>query len=102
MIPKEHSEGLDDVPHNTAARMMNAAQELGAALKDSTLRCEGINLFFADGAAAFQEVFHSHLHVFPRYAGDGFTIDSRSEASQPAQLESVAAAIRASVADDKQ
>ncbi len=31
-------------------------------------------MFLADGAAAFQEVFHHHLHVFPRYRGDGFRI----------------------------
>jgi histidine triad (HIT) family protein len=36
------------------------------------VRCEGVNLFLADGAAAGQEVFHVHLHVIPRYAGDGF------------------------------
>jgi histidine triad (HIT) family protein len=36
------------------------------------VRCEGVNLFLADGEAAMQEVFHSHLHVFPRYRGDGF------------------------------
>ena len=32
------------------------------------------NLFLADGEAAGQEVFHVHLHVFPRYAGDGFRL----------------------------
>ena len=29
-------------------------------------------MFLADGEAAGQEVFHVHLHVFPRYEGDGF------------------------------
>ncbi len=47
-----------------------------AALRASGLRCEGVNLFLADGEAAFQEVVHVHLHVFPRYAGDGFTISA--------------------------
>jgi histidine triad (HIT) family protein len=36
------------------------------------VRCEGVNFFLADGEAAMQEVFHMHLHVFPRYQGDGF------------------------------
>jgi histidine triad (HIT) family protein len=31
-----------------------------------------VNLFLADGEAAGQDVFHAHLHVFPRHAGDGF------------------------------
>lgn len=43
-----------------------------AALRASGLRCEGVNLLLADGAAAMQGVFHVHLHVFPRFAGDGF------------------------------
>ena len=38
----------------------------------SGVRCEGVNLFVADGEAAGQDVFHVHLHVIPRYAGDGF------------------------------
>lgn len=33
---------------------------------------EGVNFFLADGEAAGQEVFHVHLHVFPRHRGDGF------------------------------
>ncbi len=33
---------------------------------------EGVNLFLADGEAADQEVFHVHLHVIPRFEGDGF------------------------------
>jgi diadenosine tetraphosphate (Ap4A) HIT family hydrolase len=52
--------------------MFTVAQILAQAIRDSNLRCEGINLFLADGEAAFQEVFHVHLHVIPRYSGDGF------------------------------
>jgi histidine triad (HIT) family protein len=76
VIPKAHSIGIDDMEAAKAARMMNVAQRLAAALKQSDLRCEGVNLFFADGEAAFQEVFHSHLHVFPRFVGDGFKISA--------------------------
>ncbi|MGD0006850.1 MAG: HIT domain-containing protein, partial [Anaerolineaceae bacterium] len=31
-----------------------------------------VNFFLADGKAAMQEIFHVHLHVFPRFDGDGF------------------------------
>jgi histidine triad (HIT) family protein len=43
-----------------------------AAIRNSNLRCEGVNYFLADGEAAMQEVAHTHLHVFPRFEGDGF------------------------------
>jgi histidine triad (HIT) family protein len=52
--------------------MFRIAQSMAAAIYESGLDCEGINLFLADGEAAGQEAFHVHLHVFPRFAGDGF------------------------------
>lgn len=64
---------LDEI---TGQRLWTVAQRTAAALRASGLRCEGVNLFLADGETAFQEVFHVHLHVFPRYTGDGFTISA--------------------------
>jgi hypothetical protein len=66
-------------PLNSNARGYAAAQtghRIGRALRRSGLRCEGVNVFLADGEAAFQEIFHFHLHVFPRFAGDSFRIDA--------------------------
>jgi len=78
--------------------MFAIARSVAAALRESALPCDGINLFYADGEVAFQEVFHSHLHVFPRYAGDGFRISARW-GSNPAraELDSQAEAIRAAL-----
>lgn len=76
VAPRQHLPALADLDQETATRMFTLATELAAAIRASDLRSEGINLFYADGKAAFQEVFHAHLHVFPRYAEDGFTIDA--------------------------
>jgi diadenosine tetraphosphate (Ap4A) HIT family hydrolase len=51
---------------------MLMAKRVAKALRESGLRCEGVNLFLADGEAAGQEVPHVHLQVFPRFAEDGF------------------------------
>jgi len=72
VIPVSHAVGLEDLDGQTAAHMFRVAKRLAGALRRSDLRCEGINLFLADGEAAFQEVFHVHLHVIPRFEGDGF------------------------------
>ena len=72
VIPTRHAPYLADIDAPTAGRLMQVAHRLAAALRGSGLRCEGVNLFLADGEAAMQEVFHVHLHVFPRFAGDGF------------------------------
>jgi histidine triad (HIT) family protein len=70
------------------------AQRMAAALRSSGLPCQGVNLFLADGEAAFQEVFHVHLHVIPRNAGDGFRIKAKWRRPSRAELESVAGQVR--------
>jgi histidine triad (HIT) family protein len=95
IIPKRHAPFLADLDEATGARMFTVAIRLAQALRTSGLRCEGINLFLADGEAAFQEVFHTHLHVFPRFAGDTFRIDADwSITSSRAELDAVAAQVR--------
>lgn len=72
VIPKTHFPMLADLDPKIGGRIFQVGQRVAAALRRSGLRCEGVNLFLADGEAAGQEVFHAHLHVFPRYTGDGF------------------------------
>jgi histidine triad (HIT) family protein len=72
VVPNRHAAYLSDLDEDTGAHMFRLAQRLAAALRRSDLRCEGVNLFLADGESAMQEIFHVHLHVIPRYWGDGF------------------------------
>lgn len=72
VVPNAHAPFLADLDEDTGAHIFRIAQRLAAALRQSGLKCEGVNLFLADGKAAMQEVFHVHLHVFPRDEGDGF------------------------------
>jgi diadenosine tetraphosphate (Ap4A) HIT family hydrolase len=57
-----------------------------------------VNLFLADGEAAFQEVFHVHLHVFPRTPGDGFRIDADWRVRPRAELDESAERVRSGLA----
>lgn len=72
IIPKEHVELIADLDAETSAKMFVIAGKINKALRKSDLKLEGINYFLADGEAAGQEVFHTHLHIYPRFAGDGF------------------------------
>ena len=72
VIPNVHGTHLADIDGETAAHLMRVGHRLAAALRASGLRCEGVNLMLADGKAAMQSVFHVHLHVIPRFEGDGF------------------------------
>jgi diadenosine tetraphosphate (Ap4A) HIT family hydrolase len=95
VIPKRHAPFLADLDDATRARLFTVAMWLAQALRDSGLRCKGINLFLADGEAAFQEVFHTHLHVFPRFAGDSFRISADwSVHPEREELDAVAALVR--------
>lgn len=72
VVPIAHAGCLAELDADVGAHVFKVGQRMAAALRGSGLRCEGVNLFLADGAVAGQEVFHVHLHVIPRYAGDGF------------------------------
>jgi histidine triad (HIT) family protein len=72
IVPKVHAAYLNDLEEETAAHIMKIAKRVSAAIRKSGLKCNGINIFAADGEDAGQEVFHFHLHVYPRYKDDGF------------------------------
>ncbi len=71
VVPNLHAGCLQDLETETGARLFQVGQRLASALYQSGLRCEGVNFFLADGEAAGQDVFHVHLHVFPRFEQDG-------------------------------
>lgn len=104
IVPNEHATYLADLPEETGAHIFRTAQRLAAALRSSGIRCEGVNFFLADGEAAGQEVFHVHLHVFPRFNGDGFglTFADRYFTMPPrSELEETATAIRDQLEEDR-
>ncbi|MEV2275596.1 HIT family protein [Nocardiopsis sp. NPDC049922] len=100
VVPREHVVGLGDVDDEVGARMWRVARRVGTALRGGAVRCEGVNLFLADGEAAGQEVFHAHLHVFPRFVGDGFSLRGVWEEADRAVLDDHAERLRALVGQD--
>ncbi|WP_241778102.1 HIT family protein [Streptomyces sp. CT34] len=98
VVPRFHAVGLEDLDTRTGARVWEVAHQLGRALRRSDLRCEGVNLFLADGEAAFQEVFHVHLHVFPRFKGDGFRLEAEWRVRERHELDAAATAVRRGLA----
>ena len=88
VIPQQHAAMLADLDEETGAHMFKVAQRAARALRKSGMRCDGINIFLADGSVAGQEVFHVHIHVIPRYRGDGFGFRfGRAYGQRPARVE---------------
>ena len=79
VVPRQHAIGLADLPSEIGGHLFQIGQKVSTGLKKSPIRCEGINFFLADGAVAFQTVFHVHLHVIPRFTGDGFRLVFRPD-----------------------
>ncbi len=74
IIPKTHATYLSDLDEEIGSHMFKIAMRVSQALRESGVKCEGIDLFLADGEVAGQEIFHVHMHVIPRFKGDGFGI----------------------------
>ncbi len=97
IAPRAHASLLADLDPEVGGHLFRVAMRLAAALRRSPVRCEGINLYVADGAVAGQQVGHVHLHVVPRFQGDGFGLRFGPDyARRPSReiLDEVAAAIR--------
>jgi histidine triad (HIT) family protein len=96
VVPRRHYACLAELSEDDGARLFVIAQRLAATIRRSGVRCEGITLFLADGEAASQEVFHCHLHVLPRFAGDAFRINADVSVSPArAELDTIAKRLRA-------
>jgi histidine triad (HIT) family protein len=69
VIPRAHSADLLSVDAEDLAAVMLASQRLATRMRER-LRADGVNLVNSCGTVAWQTVFHFHIHVIPRYAGD--------------------------------
>lgn len=69
VVPRAHAVDLLDIDPDVAGRVMAAAVRVSGMLSRA-LQTDGINMVHASGAAAWQSVFHFHLHLMPRWRGD--------------------------------
>ena len=69
VIPRAHVPDLHAIDPDDLAAVAVAAQRLATRVRDK-LGADGVNLLNSNGAAAWQTVFHFHVHVIPRYEGD--------------------------------
>jgi histidine triad (HIT) family protein len=94
VIPRAHARNLYDVDPEELSHVAVAAQRLALRMRDS-LGCDGVNLLNSCEAAAWQTVFHLHMHVIPRWTDDPLRLPGAPQQVEPAELAEVAAEIRA-------
>lgn len=73
VVPREHFESIEDVPLSLATHVFQVAMQLAPVVK-KVGQADGMNVVVNSGRAAGQDVFHYHVHLIPRRAGDGFDI----------------------------
>jgi histidine triad (HIT) family protein len=69
VVPRNHAANLLEADPEDVAAVAIAAQRLARRVTER-LGADGVNLINSCGAAAWQTVFHLHMHVIPRYADD--------------------------------
>ncbi len=89
VIPREHARDLLVVSAEDLQATMLAAQRL-ARRAGERLGADGVNLLNSCGAAAWQTVFHFHIHVIPRYDGDPLRLPWVPSSGDPEQIAAAA------------
>jgi histidine triad (HIT) family protein len=93
VVPRAHSADLLEIEAEDLTATILASQRLSKRMKE-VLGVDGINLINACGAAAWQTVFHFHIHVVPRYEDDPLKLPWVPEEGDPDQIAEVAARLR--------
>jgi len=76
IVPKKHFVNIFDTPKEESEAIYSVTAKVAIAVKEST-GCDAVNVVQNNGAEAGQEVFHSHLHIIPRYKDDGLKFATR-------------------------
>ncbi len=96
VVPKAHCENLLDAEVEDAAAVMRTAQVVARAAM-AAYSPDGLNLLQNNGATALQVEHHLHVHVLPRYVGDGFTVSFDRRKGTDAELDEAASLLRAAL-----
>jgi histidine triad (HIT) family protein len=93
VMPRAHTENLLTVGEEDLAATMAAVRRIVTRMND-TIRPAGFNILNNMGRAAWQSIFHFHVHVIPRYEDDPLQLPWLPEPADPEELASVAAELR--------
>jgi histidine triad (HIT) family protein len=93
VIPRAHAADIHEVSGADLAAAAAAAKRLaGAAVRG--LEADGVTIMQSNGAAAWQTVFHYHVHVIPRYEGDPLQLPVRPRPGDPEEIAAAARELR--------
>ncbi len=74
VMPRRHVADIYELGEDEAGALFRTVPAIARGIKRAT-GCSGLNLLQSNGADAGQTVFHLHVHLFPRFSGDGIVFD---------------------------
>lgn len=95
VIPRRHYENVFDIPDDLGIEFFRATRRLAHAMR-SVFACEGVSTRQHNGPAGDQDVWHYHVHVFPRYPDDGLHAGQKLPYTTEERIE-LAARLRAAL-----
>jgi histidine triad (HIT) family protein len=93
VIPRRHTPDLFGLEEHEVGPYMTAVHRVARQVRQA-LTPDGMNLFQSNGVAAWQTVFHLHVHVLPRRLGDSPNLPPKQVPGDAAELARLAAMIR--------
>jgi histidine triad (HIT) family protein len=93
VVPREHARDLLEIPEADLEAVVLAAQKLARRMHDR-LDVDGVNLLNSRGEAAWQTVFHFHMHVIPRYRDDHLRLPWQPAPGDQDEISAAADALR--------
>jgi histidine triad (HIT) family protein len=90
---KGHAENLYELNDLQAGALLRTAARVARAIRDA-YQPQGLSVYQANGKAAWQTVFHYHMHLVPRHEGDGMTLSWPAKNPPREKLVEYAAVIR--------
>ncbi len=86
VVTKEHYETLLDTPDDALSALLLGAKKVARALS-SAVGADGFNLIMNNKKVAGQVVPHAHLHVIPRFNGDGISFQWKAKKYKDKEME---------------
>jgi histidine triad (HIT) family protein len=93
VVPRRHAKNLLEIPSEDLTATVLSAQRLAQRITER-LGADGVNLINSCGSAAWQTVFHFHVHVIPRYADDPLHLPWIPAPGDPDEIADVAGELR--------
>jgi len=96
VVPRRHVENLYELPDELAAPILSAAAKVARAAKRA-FGADGVTLRQNNEAASDQRLFHFHLHVTPRLAGDLERFNAAPQLASPSEQQAAASRLRLAI-----